>query len=139
MAMADDTATEEHLLFVIDGNRLISVSPDMVFSSKKIVIVQDYMVVRINYTSANGTVLKSGTITGNMITLERYDGAHLILKDKENNIIMDITVHEMNVANFFTYVFPLQYQQIIITVLLSFIASVLVVVAFYINKETRLL
>jgi len=141
LAFADDTATEEdtHFMFVIDNNRLTAISPDMVISSPQFIIVEDYLVVNVNYTSSNGTIIKSGAVTGNVIKLPKVDGAHLIIKDKQNNIVMETTIHEMNVANFFTYVFPMQYQQLVLTVIFAFIASIIIVVAFYVNKETRIL
>lgn len=140
-AIADDTAEAEdtHFMFVIDNNRLTSISPDMVISSPQFIIVEDYLVVNVNYTALNGTIIKSGTVNGNVIKLSKVDGAHLIIKDKQNNIIMETTIHEMNVANFFTYVFPMQYQQLVLTVVFAFIASIIIVVAFYVNKETRIL
>jgi len=139
ISIAEDTNTEDHFIFVIDNNRLTGISPDMVVSSKNIIIVQDYLVVDIDYVAANGTVIKTGTLTGSVIKLPRVDGAHLIIKDKQNNVILESTIHEMNIANFFTYIFPMQYQQLVMSVILAFIASIVIVVAFYINKETQII
>jgi len=140
-ALADDTTTAEddHFIFVIDNNRLASISPDMVVSGKQLIIVQDYLIVDVEYTSANGTIIKSGSVSGNVVKLPRVDGAHLIIRDRQNNVIMETTIHDMNIGNFFTYVFPMQYQQLVLSVIFAFVGSIIIVVAFYVNKETRIL
>lgn len=129
----------EHFIYLIDGQRLVSVSPDIVISSKNIILVHNYNIININYTSENGTVLKDGISRQNVLQLSVYENSHIILTDSENNVILDMFLHSMSIGNFFKYVLPLQYQQLVLTVVFSFIGSILLILAFYINKETKVI
>lgn len=137
---ADDSQpTDDKFIYVIDGMHLITISPDIVSSSHSLVLVHNYISLSLTYTYENGTVIKKQKIVTNVIQLKIYDDTHLVLTDTENNVVMDIHIHAMNIENFFKYVFPLQYQQLAVSVILAFISSAILIVAFYIKHETKII
>jgi ribosomal protein L31 len=142
ITIADDTITNadtSNFLYIIDGTHLLSISPDVVTNSKNIFILHDYTSLKIDYRYENGSIIQMSTVKKTVIKLDIYDNTHLILTDSENNVILDMHIHAMTIENFFKYVFPLQYQQLALSVVLAFISAIILIYAFYIKKETKIL
>ena len=137
---ADNTPnTDTKLFYIIDGNHLISVSPDIVVSSQNLIIFHNYLLLTMDYTYENGTTIQRQRVTNSVIQIKVYDNAHLTLTDTQNNVILDTHLHTMSLENFFRYVVPISYSQLIIPIFLAFLSSLILVVAFFINKEIKIL
>lgn len=134
---ADDSDIK--FTYIIDGTHLIMPSTDTVINGQKLLIVHNHIILTMKYEYENGTIIKAQKVTTDVIQLQVYDKSHLVLTDSDNNVVMDIHIHTMSVENFFKYVIPISVSQLIIPTLLAFVCAILLVSAFFINKETKLL
>lgn len=131
--------TPDKFIYFIDGKSILDISPDVVIGSDSFLVVHSYPLLRVTYTCGDEIYLDDKAIIKKVFQLNVYDNAHLVITDMDNNVIVDIHIHTMNIGNFFEYVFPLKYQQLAISVCLAFFVSILLVYAFFINRETRIL
>lgn len=131
--------SSDEFIYFLDGKNIIDISADVVIGSDSILILHSYNILTVNYVCGNQTYINNVKYIKKVFTLNIYDDAHLTIRDVDDNIIIDCYIHTLNVGNFFEYVFPLQYQQLAITVCLAFIVSIFIVYAFFINRETRIL
>ncbi len=144
--IADDTPSilDTKFIYIIDGTHLSIPSTDMVISSPNLIIVHNYLILNMEYTYENGTVISTKKITSNMIPsnmiqLSIYDKSHLVLTDSQGSIVLDVHLHTMSIENFFKYIVPISFSSLIIPILLAFISAILLVCAFFINKESKIL
>lgn len=131
--------TSDKFVYFIDGKNILDITSDMVIGKTTFLVIHGYSLIKITYTTINQTIYDNKTFVKPVFNLDVYDNSHLIIMDNDNNIIVDVYIHTMNIGNFFQYVFPLKYQQLAITVLLAFLVSLLLIYAFFINKVTRIL
>ena len=131
--------TPESFIYFIDGKSILDISPDMVIGSDTIIVVHSYTMIQVSYTSGNKTYYDDKMFIKKVFELTVYDDAHLVIRDMDNNVIVDCHIHTLSIENYFEYIFPLKYQQLAISVCLSFIVSVLLVYACFVNKQRKIM
>lgn len=141
-ALANDTPNpllDTKFIYIIDGTHLSIPSNDMVISDSNLIIVHNYLILNMEYTYENGTVISTKKVISNMIQLSVYDKSHLVLTDSQNTVVLDVHLHTMSIENFFKYVVPISYSQLIMPILYAFASALLLVCAFFINKITKII
>lgn len=131
--------TPDSFIYFIDGKSILDISPDMVIGSDTIMVVHSYAMIHVTYTCGNKTYYDDKMFIKKVFELTVYDDAHLVIRDMDNNIVVDSHIHTLSIGNYFEYIFPLKYQQLAISVCLAFIVSVLLVYACFVNKQRKIM
>jgi len=131
--------SSDKFIYFLDGKNVIDISANVVIGSDSILVVHSYNILTVNYVKGNETYINNARYIKKVFTLNVYDNAHLTIRDMNDNVVVDCFIHTLSIGNFFEYVFPMQYQQLAITVCLAFIVSILLVYALFVNRESRIL
>lgn len=129
----------EAFIYFIDEKNILDVSSDMVIGSDTILVVHSYSMLHVTYTCGNETYFDDKIIIKKVFELTVYDDAHLVIRDMDNNVVVDCHIHTLSIENYFEYIFPLKYQQLAISVCLAFIVSILLVYVCFVNKQRKIL
>lgn len=130
-------AEEEGFIWVISNNKLVKLKEHIVLADE-FYIFHSYDYISIRYYKANETFFERNRQVGKLLKLTLHDGATLEIK-YNNSIILKAITHKRTIGNIFKYGLGIEFQKVVISILMAFICAIFVNVAYFYNLERRIL
>ena len=130
-------AEEEGFIWIISNNKLVKLKEHIVLDDE-FYIIHSYNYISIRYYKGNETFFQRQKQVGKMLKLALHDGATLEIKHN-NSIILKAITHKRTIGNVFKYGLGIEFQKVVISILMAFICAIAVNVAYFYNLERRIL
>lgn len=124
-------------IFIVDNEGLVKGNSNVVIHGSQFLIFHTYDYVSVNYSKGNQTYFSREKQVGKSLTLNFVDGATLIIKDSEGNVILNTNTHKATLSNILKYNIGL--PNFIFISILAVIFSLAFVYSYLNKREVRIL
>jgi len=129
--------SEEGFIWIISNNKLVKLKEHLVLDDE-FFIFHTYDYIGVKYYKGNETFFERNRQVGKMLKLTLHDGATLEIKHN-NSIILKAITHKKTIGNALKYGLGIEFQKVIISILMAFFCAIAVNVAYYYNLERRII